>query len=83
MNQSLLSKYILVVLLIGWAFWEINPPQPQDLIAHFQSRAEYWVDDKDEAISEEVSKEREKVISDIAEKAKELSEGNSDNAFSA
>ena len=67
MNQSLLSKYILVVALTLWAFWEIYPPKAQDLIALFELRAE----NTDEAFSAVLSKARQ-----------ELSEGDSDNVFS-
>ena len=30
---------MMVVFVLAWAFWEINPPTPRDLIEEFQSRA--------------------------------------------
>ena len=32
-------KWMMVVFVLAWAFWEINPPTPRDLIEEFQSRA--------------------------------------------
>src|SRR5438876_330104 len=32
-------KWMLVVFVLAWALWEINPPTPRDLMEEFQDRA--------------------------------------------
>src|SRR5437867_10548995 len=32
-------KWMLVVFVVAWALWEINPPTPRDLMEEFQDRA--------------------------------------------
>src|SRR5262245_15556596 len=39
MKRKNVWKWMLVVFVLAWSFWEINPPTPRDLIEEFQSRA--------------------------------------------
>src|SRR3989441_3870786 len=39
MKRKNVWKSMLVVFVMAWAFWEINPPTPRDLIEEFQSQA--------------------------------------------
>src|SRR6266545_3393793 len=39
MKRKNVWKSILVVFVMAWALWEINPPTPRDLIEEFQARA--------------------------------------------
>jgi SecD/SecF fusion protein len=39
MKRKNVWKWVLVVFVLVWAVWEINPPTPRDLIEEFQSRA--------------------------------------------
>jgi SecD/SecF fusion protein len=39
MKRKNLWKWMLVVFVLAWSLWEINPPTPRDLIEEFQGRA--------------------------------------------
>jgi SecD/SecF fusion protein len=39
MKRKNLGRSLLVVFVLAWALWEMNPPTPRDLIEEFQSRA--------------------------------------------
>ena len=39
MKRKNVWKWLLVVFVLAWALWEINPPTPRDLIEEFQGRA--------------------------------------------
>ena len=40
MNKNDRWKFIVVILVVLWALYQIYPPTSQDLIQHFASRAE-------------------------------------------
>src|SRR6185369_10740896 len=39
MKRKNVWRSMLVVFVLAWALWEMNPPTPRDLIEEFQARA--------------------------------------------
>ncbi|HKS36631.1 MAG TPA: protein translocase subunit SecD [Verrucomicrobiae bacterium] len=40
MKRNLIWKFLFVVFVVLWSFWEMNPPRNRDLMEEFQRRAE-------------------------------------------
>lgn len=39
MNRNNLWRFVLVVLVVSWSFYELYPPKGRDLVQHFKERA--------------------------------------------
>ncbi len=60
MNRNHLFKFLLILFLLGWSFYEIYPPTGKNLISHFEER----------------SRNRDAAFTNIVTKARELDKAN-------
>ena len=67
MKQNNLNWFIIVVLLVAWAFYEIYPPQSQSLIATFAAKGQ----------------KQDAAFADIVKSATELAKSGTGSEFSA